>query len=181
MKSPREIKTEKIRKVQGLIDESMAIVLADYKGLPVHRMEELRRKLREAGGQLTIIKNTLARIALEEKGMDDMSGDLGGQIAFVFSKKDAVVGTKVAHEFAKGNDNFKVIAGYFDGRRLTVEEVAELADLPSRDTLQSRLVLYLLAPMQDVVGLLQAPFREFLGTLEARARKLEEAGEVEAA
>lgn len=181
MKSPREIKTGKIDHFKAQMSDSQAVVIADYKGLSVSEMEDLRRKLREAGGRLAVIKNTLAKIALDDMGIEALGDDLTGQMAFVFSQKDAVVGTKAAHDFAKDNESFKIVSGYFDGRRISLEEVMSLANLPSRDELNARLVLTILAPMQDVVGLLQAPFRDFVGTLEARAMKLEQSGETSAA
>jgi len=181
MKSPREIKTGKIDHFKAQMNESKAVIIADYKGLTVHEMEDLRMKLREAGGQISVIKNTLARLALDDMGVEKLGDDLTGQMAFVFSQADAVGGTKVAHDFAKGNDSFKIVAGYFDGRRISMDEVISLANLPSRKDLEARLVLTILAPMQGIVGILAAPIQEFIGTLEARASKLEQGGETSAA
>jgi large subunit ribosomal protein L10 len=156
------------------VTESVTMILADYKGLTVYEMEDLRRKVREVGGQVSVIKNTLAKVALNDLEIDALDGDLNGQIAFVFSKADAVVGTKAAFDFSRGKKNFKLVAGFFDGHRLSSEQVLELAKLPSRDELQGRFVGLLIAPITDFVGTLQAPHREFIGTLEARAKKLTE-------
>jgi len=181
MKSPREIKTEKIDRFKGLVEQSRAMILAEYKGLTVQEMEGLRRKLREVGGRLTIVKNTLARVALNDLGIKDLDGDLEGQVAFVFSQRDAVVGTKAADDFAKENQGFRLISGFFDGRRISLDEVKALANLPSRAELQARLVGTLVAPLAGFVGTLQACLREFAGTLEARAKKLEDEPEGRAA
>jgi large subunit ribosomal protein L10 len=174
MKSPREIKADKIDRFKGLVEQSRTMILAEYKGLTVQEMESLRRKLREVGGRLSIVKNTLARVALNDLGISDLDGDLEGQVAFVFSQRDAVVGTKAADDFAKQNERFRLISGFFDGRRISLEEVKELANLPSRAQLQARLVGTLVAPLADFVGTFQACLREFAGTLDARSKKLED-------
>ncbi len=174
MKSPREIKEEKVQAFKDHLDGSKAVILTDYKGVTVHSMEELRGKLREAGGHVSIIKNTLAKVALKDLGIDSLDEDLNGQIAFVFSKEDAVSGTKAAHAFTKTHDKFEIVSGFFDGKRISIDEVKALASMPSRDELRSKFVGILIAPMGDIIGTLQAPLPEFIGTLEAYAKKLEE-------
>ena len=176
----RERKAEKINTFKEHLEHSQAVVIADYKGLTVKQMEELRAKLRGAGGSVSVIKNTLARVALNDIGIDTLDADLQGQVAFVFSEKDAVAGTKVASDFAKAQKQFNIVSGLFDGRRLTLDQVKELAALPGRHELQGKLVGILIAPLADMVGTFQAPFREFIGTLEAYAKKNDQ-GEVPAA
>ncbi len=174
MSSPRQIKKEKVTRFQDQAGKALAIVIADYKGLSVSAMEDLRIKVRETGGNVVIIKNTLADIALKNLGMKDLEQDLSGQIAFIFSTNDAVTGTKAAYEFAKRNTEFKVVSGFFDGRRISLEEVRALAVLPTKDELKSMFVAILLAPMVDLAGTLTAPLQEFVGTLDAKAAKMEE-------
>lgn len=174
MSSPRQIKKEKVARFQDMAGKAMAIVIADYKGLSVSAMEDLRIKVRETGGNVVIIKNTLADIALKNLDMEDLGQDLAGQIAFIFSTNDAVTGTKAAYEFAKRNREFNVVSGFFDGRRISLEEVRELAILPTKDELKSMFVAILLAPMVDLAGTLTAPLQELVGTLDAKAAKMEE-------
>jgi len=173
MGSPRKIKESKIDLFQNEVTESKAIVLAEYKGLTVHDMEDLRRKLREAGGRLRVFKNTLARVAFHNLGIEALDDDLTGQVAFVFSKKDAVTGTKVASQFAKQKEAFKLRSGWFDGRRLSLEEVKSLASLPSKKELQAGFVGLLAAPLTEFVVTLCAPLQEFLATLDAKVAKME--------
>jgi len=180
MKSPKEIKADKISDFKDHVESSKAIILADYKGLTVNQMETLRTKLREAGGKITVIKNTLAKVALNEMGIDVLDEDLQGQVAFVFSEKDAVAGTKVANEFAKKLGTFNLVSGLFDGNRMSLDEVKALASMPGREELQGLLVGILVAPMADLVGTFQAPYRDFIGTLEAYAGKQEDGSEAAA-
>ena len=181
MGSPRQAKSERIERFQGEVAAAKTLILADFKGLTVGEMEELRRKLREAGGHVRVIKNTLANVALHNLGIEELDGDLGGQIAFVFSDKDAVVGTKVAHEFARRNERFILRGGYFNGRRIGVEELRALATLPSRRELEAGLVGVLAAPLTEFILTLTASLSEFIATLKARAEKLGEVAEAEAA
>ncbi len=174
MKSQRQIKEKKVQRFQAEVSEAKSMVLAEYKGLSVAEIQKLRGKLRKAGAHMRIVKNTLARIALHNLGMETLDGDLGGQIAFVFSDKDAVMGTKVAHEFAKENERFRLLSGWFDGKRIGIDEVTALASLPSRDELHAMLAGTLAAPLMEIVATLIAPLQELIGTLEARAVKLEE-------
>jgi len=178
MRSPSKIKADKISNFKLHVTESVTMVIADYKGLTVHEMENLRSKVREVGGKVSVIKNTLAKVALHDLDIDSLDGDLTGQIAFVFSKVDAVVGTKAAHDFARTNKNLKLIAGFFDENRLTEDEVIALAKMPSREELQGAFVGLLIAPMADFVGTLTAPMSELIATLEARAARLEDGSEL---
>jgi large subunit ribosomal protein L10 len=173
MGSARKIKEEKVARFQGYADKAKALVVADYKGLTVYAMEDLRRKVREIGGNVVVIKNTLAAVALKGIGITDIEKDLEGQIAFVFSIEDAVGATKLAQQFAKDNKAFNIVAGYFDGKRLSIEEVGQLASMASKEELRSRFVGILIAPMAEFIGTLTAPLQELIGTLEAKGAKME--------
>jgi large subunit ribosomal protein L10 len=173
MGSPRKIKETKIELFQNTVNESKAIVLAEYKGLTVHELESLRGKLREVGSQLRVVKNTLAKVAFHNLGINELDPDLNGQIAFVFSKADAVTGTKVANQFSKEKEAFKLRSGWFQGKRLNLEEIKSLANLPSKKELQAAFVGLLAAPVNQFVLTLTAPLSEFIATLEARAAKID--------
>lgn len=175
MGSPKKIKAAQVDRFQKEVSEAKAVVLAEYKGLTVQELEELRKKLRLAGGHVRIIKNTLARVALHNLGIHDLDGDLSGQVAFVFSNRDAVAGTKAVSDFAGEKQAFVIRSGWFEGRRLSLEEVKSLANLPSREELQARFVGLLCAPLTDFVVTLRAVLSEFIGTLDARAAKMQSA------
>jgi len=174
--SPRKIKEQKAADFRDRIQDSQAIVLAEYKGLTVSEMEELRGKLREVGSRMSIIKNTLAKVALNEAGISDLDEDLLGQIAFIFSNEDAVSGPKVAADFARAHDVFKLISGHYAGNRLDLDELKALASMPSKEELRSKLVGILMAPLADLVGTLTAPLQELAGTLDAKVAKMNEEG-----
>lgn len=173
MGSPRQIKANKISQFQNEVASAQSIVLAEYKGLTVKELQDLRIKLREVGAHLRVIKNTLARVAFHNLGIDAMDKDLGGQVAFVVSTQDPISGTKVASDFARRNELFVLRSGWFNGQRLTLEEVKALASMPSRDELRARFVGLLSAPVNDFVCTLMAPLQEFLATLQAKASKME--------
>jgi large subunit ribosomal protein L10 len=180
MGSPRKIKETKVDIFQNEAAESKSIVLAEYKGLTVKEMEDLRKKLREVGGRLRVVKNTLARVAFHNIGIDTLDADLNGQVAFVFSQADAVTGVKVASAFARTKEAFVLRSGWFEGKRLNLDEVKSLANLPSKKELQSSFVGLLSAPITAFVMTLTAPLSEFIATLEAKAAKMEKTEPVEA-
>jgi large subunit ribosomal protein L10 len=173
MQSPKQIKEQKVSRFQAEVAESKAMVLAEYKGLTVKDLEDLRRKLRDAGAHLRVVKNTLAGVAFHNLGIDSLDPDLGGQVAFVLSTKDAVTGTKVASDFAKANTLFVLRSGWFDGRKLTLDDIKALAALPSRDELRARFIGTLIAPLNDFILTFQAPLQELIGTLDAKIAKME--------
>jgi large subunit ribosomal protein L10 len=173
MGSPRKIKEVKVESFQNDISGARAVLLAEYKGLRVKELEDLRKKLKEVGAHLRVVKNTLARVAFHNIGVEALDNDLGGQVAFVINATDAVAGAKVASAFAKENEGFKLRSGWFDGRRLNLDEVKSLASMPSRKELQARFVGLLKAPLSEFATTLIAPLQEFIGTLEAKAAKME--------
>jgi large subunit ribosomal protein L10 len=175
MGSPRKIKETKVDTFQNEAAESKSIILAEYKGLTVKEMEELRGKLREVGGRLRVFKNTLARVAFHNLGIDTLDNDLNGQVAFVFSQTDAVTGVKVANAFARTKETFVLRSGWFEGKRLNLDEVKSLANLPTKKELQANFVGLLAAPLTSFVVTLTAPLSEFIATLEAKAAKMESA------
>ena len=129
--------------------ESTTSVVADYRGLTVAQVTDLRKKLREAGVEFQVIKNTLVRRATAETELTDLDEHLVGPTAIAFSK-DVVAPAKILTEFAKKNDALKVKAGVVEGKVVTVDQIKALAELPSREGLLSMLLSVLQAPMRNV-------------------------------
>jgi large subunit ribosomal protein L10 len=149
-------------------------VIAEYKGLTVRELEGFRRDLRAKGAQLRIIKNTLAKRALAEAELPECDDVLKGQIAFVFGYDDAVGGPRAAKGFARDHEEFRILAGIFEGERVGPEVIAVLASLPNKETLRAELVMLLQAPHVMLVSLLRSLQQELLGTLEALGKNKEE-------
>ena len=138
------------------LKSAQAGVLVDYRGLTVEEDTNLRRKLREAGVEYKVVKNTLTRFAANEIGLTGMDEQLNGPTALAISSEDPVAPAKVISEFAKSNECLKIKAGFLDGNVISLDEINTLAKTPSRDTLIAQIMGSLNAPVSNLVRTLQA-------------------------
>lgn len=161
-----EQKQQIVAEVAEKLQHSASTVLADYRGLNVAQVTELRKKLREAGVEFKVIKNTLTRRAAEQADLVGLHEFLTGPTAIAFSKEDAVAPAKILSEFAKSNDALKIKAGVVEGKIVGVDEIKALANLPSREGLLSMLL-----------SVLQAPVRNFALAVKAVAEQKEGAAQ----
>ena len=161
-------KTEKGQLVTELRDKikgAKALYYTDFTGLNVKRMTELRRRLRRAGVEYVVIKNTLALRAVNESGLvgERLRGPTGIVVA-----TDPVAGAKVLTDFAKENDQKPAVkGGMFDGRTIDSAQVTKLASMPSREQLLAELGASMQAPMAAFAGALNGLLYTFAGALEA--------------
>lgn len=123
-------------------------ILADFKGLSVRDITEIRRAFRKQGVSVRVVKNTLARIAA--KTLAVIGADFVGTTAIAYSKEDPVAPARVAEECAKTKDKFIVKGGYVNGTRLNSKGVEQLAKLPSREELRAKLLGTLVAPATQI-------------------------------
>ncbi len=177
MGDPRPDKVAVVDEVRTKLDEADGVVLTEYRGLDVPAIAELRKALREAGGEYKIYKNTLVRLAARDAGMeiDDL---LVGPTAIAFvsarpdgSPGDAAAVAKALKDFAKTNDSLVIKGGVFDDKLLSTDDLKALAELPSRDVLLAQLAGALQAPMAKLAGLLAAVPRDFAYGLQALIEK----------
>ena len=161
-------RTEKEQLVTELTDKikgASAVYYTDFTGLNVKRMTELRRRLRRAGVEYVVIKNTLALRAVNESGLAGQR--LRGPTGIVVGK-DAVAAAKVLSDFAKENDQKPAVkGGLLDGRAIQAAQVQQLASLPSREQLLAELGAGLMSPMASFVGAMNGLLYMFAGALDA--------------
>ncbi len=157
------------QKFQG----STGVVLADYRGLTVSQVTNLRVELRQAGVEYRVLKNTMVRRAANELGLEGLDPYLEGPTALAFSP-DPVAGAKILSEFTKKNKNLTIKAGVVEGKVVGPEKVKDLASLPSREVLLSQVLAGIQGPLQGMVNVLQGPIRK-LGYALEEVRKLKEA------
>lgn len=131
-------------------------VFVDYCGLNVEQDTQLRNKLREAGVEYKVIKNTLARFAAKEVGFDELDPILNGPTSLAISMTDEVAPAKVIADFAKENEQLEIKAGFLDGKVLALDEVKKLAATPNRETLIAKMLGSLNAPISNLARTLQA-------------------------
>jgi len=176
------LKEQKERVVEQLaqrLRDSETLMVADYRGLTMPEIDELRSRLLEAGARFTVVKNTLTRRAAEAAGKEDVLELIDGPtaIAFLESEGDPVAVAKVLSETARANDVLVIRGGVFEGAVVGDAEIKRLATLPPADVLRAQLVGAVAAPLTTVVGLFTAPLRDLVGVIDARIRQLEEQGE----
>ena len=174
-------RSEKERLVSELTERLKAtetMLVADYRGLTVTEIDELRTKLLEHGARFSVVKNTLTRRAAEAAGIDALLALLEGPtaIAFLESDGDPVAVAKALDDAAK-SEVLVIKGGLLDGAEIVADDVKRLAKLPPADTLRAQLVGALAGSLTTVVGLFAAPMRDIVGVIDARIRQLEEQGE----
>lgn len=144
-----EAKQQEVDAIAAKLRESVSTVVADYRGLNVAQVTELRKKLREAGIEFQVLKNSLVSRAAASVELSELDAILSGPTAVAFSKEDAVAPAKILNDFAKKNEALKLKGGVVEGRFIDVAQVKALAELPSREGLLSMLLSVLQAPMRN--------------------------------
>ena len=163
-------KTQKVELVAELKDKferAGATFLFDYNGITVEKVTDLRNKLRESSVDFKVVRNTLARRAVEEAGVDVLKEHFAGPIAVAFSYSDAAAAAKLLTEFAKDEPSLEFKLATLGNTLLGLDEVESLAKLPSREVLLSRLVGVLNNVPGGLVGVLSGVPRKFVYTLKA--------------
>lgn len=169
-----ELKQPVVQEIKGKLEASKGAVLTDYRGLNVGEVTELRNKLREAGVEYKVVKNTLARIAANEIGIEGLDGYLEGPTAIAYGIEDAVAPAKILSEFAKAHKNLEIKAGILEGKVIDLAGVKALADLPSREVLLAKLLGSMQSPLYGMANVLQGNLRNLVYVLDA-VRKTKEA------
>ncbi|KXB58444.1 50S ribosomal protein L10 [Gemelliphila asaccharolytica] len=151
-----EKKQELVNQIAEEIKESSSIIIADYRGLNVSQVTELRDNMRNEGLTFKVYKNSLVRRAMKQAGIEGLDEVLTGPNAIAFSKEDVVAPARVLNDFAKDNENLELKAGVIEGKVSSLEEVKAIASLPSRDGLLSMLLSVLTAPMRNTALAIKA-------------------------
>lgn len=149
-------KKQAVAQMVEKLQKAQAGVFVDYRGLTVSEDTELRNKLRAAGVEYKVIKNTLTRFAAKEVGYDELDPILNGPTSLAVSYDDPVAPAKVIAEFAKGNDKLEIKSGFLDGKVISLDEIKTLANTPSKDVLIAKIMGSLNSPVSSLARVLQA-------------------------
>lgn len=155
-----------VTEISAVIAKAQAIVLAEYRGLEVGHMTDLRRKARQSGVYLRVLKNSLARRAVSGTPFAKLSDQMVGPLIYGISP-DPVAAAKVLNEFAKTNDKFIIKAGAMPNAVISAAEVKTLANMPSRNELIAKLLGTMQAPIVQFVRTLNEVPSRFVRTLAA--------------
>lgn len=144
-----EKKQELVNLIAEEIKASSSIVIADYRGLNVAEVTELRNNMRNEGLTFKIYKNSLVRRAMEQAGIEGLDEVLTGPNAIAFSSEDVVAPARVLNDFSKTHENLELKAGVIEGKVANLEEIKAIATLPNKEGLLSMLLSVLTAPMRN--------------------------------
>ena len=153
----KDKKKQIIKELVDKLSRQKAIVFFDYTGLKVNQFQELRKKLREQGIDCQAVKKTLIDLALEKAGFKmEKIKQMPGQVALILGYEDEIIPAKVLYQYAKNNENVKIMAGLIQGDYLEKQAIIELAQLPSKQELLAKLVGNISAPLRGLNYVLRA-------------------------
>ena len=160
-----------VKEINAVAGESISVVAAEYRGLSVTEMTKLRREARNAGVYLRVVKNTLARRAIEGTEFECMKETLSGPILLAFGKEDPGAAARVIKDFAKEHKALQAVSLSTGGHLLPAEDLATLANLPTLDQARAILLGVMIAPMTKLVRTLAEPSAMLARTLSARGNE----------
>ncbi len=160
-------KEKLVERLSKQLADAEITVLVDYKGLTVLQVTELRAKLREAGVQMEVVKNTLMRLASKGTGSEVLIDLYKGPNAIVVSQNDPVAPAKILVDFAKDNQKLEIKGAALGGKLLSAEEITQLAKMPSKEEMLAKLVYTINAVPTNLVNVLSGVPRAFVNVLNA--------------
>ncbi|MBU0595722.1 50S ribosomal protein L10 [Candidatus Bipolaricaulota bacterium] len=174
---PTQAKIDEVTRLKEKLQNAVSLVLADYRGLTANEMVELREKFTKQGLEYRVVKDTLARIAANEAGLDELAGLIAGPISVTFGYEDPAAAFKLNEECRKKYaPRYELRGGLFEGALVMEAEVKRYATLPSREELLAKLAMLLSSPMRALAFMLQAKIRELACVIsEVRKQREEEA------
>jgi len=175
----RQDKEQIVKELADRLKSSQNLLVADYRGLTMPEIDELRTKLLESGARFSVVKNTLTRRAAEEAGVKELLDLIDGPtaIAFIDADGDPAAAAKILNDTARAHDVLVIRGGLLDGDTVSDAEVKRLATLPPADMVRAQLAGAVAGPLTTVVGLFTAPLRDLVNVIDARITQLQEQGE----
>jgi len=166
----KEAKKNYIEEMIKNFTANESVMIAQYQGLNVTELDELRKELRDKGILFKITKNRITKIAIKETPVKDLEKYFTGPTATAISS-DPITTAKILTKFAKSHDKLKIVAGFMDGKVLDQKEVAIIATLPSLEEARAKIVGILAAPAQKIISILLAPGSKIANLARAKSLK----------
>ncbi len=168
MRAEKQILT---KEYAARLNASPFFIVVGYQGLKVAHLTELRKRLKTAGAEIHIVKNSVFRIAAKEAGVAELNGSMAGQMAVVTGQKDISAAAKALKNFAAEFDSLKLKFGYLNNQRLEEASVIALADLPSLDVLRAKILGLLVAPATKLATIINTPAVQLAQVIKAKSEK----------
>jgi large subunit ribosomal protein L10 len=170
----KEEKSKIINELAESLSKSSIVIATEYRGITAKEMVQLRKQLREKGIDYKVTKNTLTKFAADKTGKEKLNDMLSGPLALAIGYDDVVKPAKTISDYIRtSGSSLKIRGGLLGDKLLTPQDIANLASIPPKEVLLSRLVGQLFAPIQSLHYLLSSPLRGLVYTLNARAKQLE--------
>tara|TARA_B100000963_G_scaffold338103_1_gene334681 strand:- start:303 stop:815 length:513 start_codon:yes stop_codon:yes gene_type:complete len=166
----REAKKNYVEEMKKNFSSNDSVMIAQYQGLNVNELDELRKELRDKGVLFKITKNRITKIAIKETPVKDLEKYFTGPTAAAISS-DPISTAKILTKFAQSHKNLKIVAGFMDGKVLDQKEVAIIATLPSLDEARAKIIGILASPAQKLVSILLAPGSKIANLARAKSLK----------
>ena len=166
----KESKKNYIEEMKKNFSSNNAVMIAQYQGLNVTELDELRKLLREKGILFKVTKNKITKIAIKDSPVKDLEKFFTGPTAAAMSS-DPIVTAKILTNFAKSHNKLKIVAGFMDGKVLDEKEVAIIATLPTLEEARAKIVGILASPAQKLVSILLAPGSKIANLARAKSLK----------
>jgi large subunit ribosomal protein L10 len=178
----RKDKEQVVATLAERLRASETLILADYRGLSVSDLDDVRTKLLEHGARFSVVKNTLTKRAAEDAGLESLTALLDGPTAIAFvGDGDMAAVAKTLNDTARRTRILEIKGGILQGAPMDAAQVVELASLPPADVLQGQVLGAIVGPLNEIVGLFAAPLQNLVGLLDARVEQLGPAEPSEAA
>jgi len=159
-------KEDIVAKLKEALDQNKILVMADFRGLTVKDLSDLKKEIKEAGGRLQVIKKTLVNVALKDRGIDFDTRSFTGPLAFIFGAEETAVSKKL-WSFSRKNENLKIEGGMLDNKIITKSDIEALAKLQSKEELLGILVGTIQRPISGFVNVLSGTIRSLVYVLKA--------------
>ena len=163
-------KEDIVSKLKEALDQNKILVMADFRGLTVKDMDDLKKEIKEVGGKMQVAKKTLVNVALKERGIEFDTRDFTGPLAFIFGPEETAVPKKV-WSFVRKNDKLKIEGGLLEEKIVTDSDIVMLAKLPSKEELLGKLVGTVQGPISGFVRVLSGTLGSFVNVLKAVGEK----------
>lgn len=160
-----------VSRVKDGVGQNGCIFVISYAQVPASQINDFRKRLKAAGAEIYVSKNSIAQIALKDMNQSGLAEKITGQMAFVWSKADSVEVAKALVKFAKECENINIRGGLLDGRILQKDEIVQLSELPSRQVLLAMLLSAIQSPLTRLAGALNGKTRELLSILKQLSEK----------
>lgn len=172
----RKVKELMVKEIENLFSGKKGFVVSSIENIKASEMDAFRKTMRQSGSKYMVLKNSLAKIALENSGIDGLTDTINEKqiLGVGIIEDDPVLVAKLMMEFSKKNNGFKVAKGYLEGRSLSAERIKELSELPGREQLLAMIVGTMNGPITNFVGVLSSLLKSIVYALNAIKEKKEE-------